>query len=190
MQGPKALPGTYKVKMTVDGESTEREFEILKSPNASMSIADMQAKFDFLMKVRDKVTEAHEAITAMRYAKEQMEQVSDRLKSNEDMQTVLEKAKEINEKITEVEKTLYQTKNKSRQDPLNYPIRLTNKLAHLNSLEGMSDHAPTEQSEAFRKEVTSKIDTELAKWQAIRENDIRQFDAIVKQKSVDAVMLK
>lgn len=190
MQGPKALPGTYKVKMTVDGESTEREFEILKSPNASMSMADMQAKFDFLMKVRDKVTEAHESITAMRYAKEQMEQVSDRLKSNEDMQTVLEKAKEINEKITEVEKTLYQTKNKSRQDPLNYPIRLTNKLAHLNSLEGMSDHAPTEQSEAFRKEVTSKIDTELAKWQAIRENDIPQFNVIVKQKSVDAVMLK
>ncbi|SDG64625.1 WD40/YVTN/BNR-like repeat-containing protein [Psychroflexus sediminis] len=190
MQGPKAMPGIYKVKITVDGESSEREFEILKNPKASMSIADMQAKFDFLMQVSSKVTEAHEAIADMRSAKAQIEEVSDRLKSDQNMKGLVEKAKEINEKITEVEKALYQTKNSSRQDPLNYPIKLTNKLAHLNSLEGMSDHAPTSQSVAFRKEVTSKIDAELARWQNIRQNAIPEFNAMVKQKSVDAVILE
>ncbi|NEV93990.1 glycosyl hydrolase [Psychroflexus sp. YR1-1] len=190
MQGPKAMPGTYKVKMTVEGESSEREFEILKDPRASMSIADMQAKFEFLMKVSSKVTEAHEAIADMRSAKAQIKQVSDRLKSDENMKGLVEKAKDINEKITEVEKALYQTKNQSRQDPLNYPIKLTNKLAHLNSLEGMSDHAPTSQSEAFRKEVSAKIDAELASWQNIRQTAIPEFNAMVKQKSVDAVILE
>lgn len=190
MNGPKALPGNYKVKLTVDGNSVEREFKILKDPGASMRIDDMQAKFDFLIKVRNKVSEAHEAITAMRSAKAQIQQVADRLTSDEDMKALVEKAELINEKISEVEKALYQTKNQSRQDPLNYPIKLTNKLAHLNSLEGMSDFAPTAQSEAFRKEVSAKIDVELEKWKDILKSDIPDFNAMVKEKAVDAVILE
>jgi hypothetical protein len=103
---------------------------------------------------------------------------------------VVEKAKNINKSISEVENALYQTKNKSRQDPLNYPIKLTNKLAHLNSLEGMSDFAPTSQSELFRIEVSAKIDVELAKWKSIQQKDIPELNAMVKEKSVDAVILK
>lgn len=189
MQGPKAIPGEYKVKMTVNNESSEHEFEILKDPRASMSIEDMQAKFNFLIKVRNKVSEAHVAITNMRSAKAQIKQISDRLNSNNDMKKLVEKAKAVNKKISKVEKALYQTKNKSRQDPLNYPIKLTNKLAHLNSLEGMSDFAPTAQSEAFRKEVSAKIDDQLIKWKQIQNTDIPEFNAMVKQNSVDAVIL-
>ena len=190
MQGPKALPGDYSVKLTVDGESMQSDFKILKDPRSTATDIDMQAKYAFLMKVSSKVSESHEAITDMRSAKAQINQVIDRLKDNEDYKDVLDKAKAINTSISEVEKALYQTKNKSRQDPLNYPIQLTNKLAHLNSLEGMSDFAPTAQSEAFRKEVTAKIDTELAKWRAIQQTDIPELNKLVKSKSVDAVILK
>lgn len=189
MQGPLALPGNYKVKMTVNGESLIREFEILKDPRASMSITDMQAKFDFLIKVRDKVTEAHEAIAKMRLAKVQINQILSRLESSKDFKDLKEKTKAIYEKISDVEKALYQTKNESQQDPLNYPIKLTNKLAHLNSLEGMSDFAPTAQSKAFREEISTKIDIELAKWRDIKQNDIPEINALVKQKSVDAIIL-
>jgi len=190
MQGPKALPGNYKVKLSVDGKAMESDFEILKDPRSTATMADMQAKFDFLMKVSSKVSESHEAIAEMRSAKAQINQVIDRLKDKEVFEDVVEKAKTINKSISEVEKALYQTKNKSRQDPLNYPIKLTNKLAHLNSLEGMSDFAPTAQSEAFRKEVTAKIDMELAKWKAIQMSEIPELNTLIKEKSVDAVILK
>lgn len=190
MQGPKAMPGDYSVKLMVNGNSQEQKFKILKDPRASMSLADMQAKFDFLIQVRDKVSEAHEAISDMRSAKAQIQEVSDRLKSQEDMEELVEKAEAVIEDISIIEKALYQTKNKSRQDPLNYPIKLTNKLAHLSSLEGMSDFAPTTQSEEFRKEVTAKINAELAKWQDIRVTDIPAFNAMVKEKEVDAVILE
>lgn len=73
MNGQEALPGNYKVKMTVDGKSIEREFKILKDTGSSMRIDDMQAKFDFLIKVRNKVSDAHEVITAMRSAKAQIQ---------------------------------------------------------------------------------------------------------------------
>lgn len=189
MQGPEALPGSYRVKMIVNGETMEREFDILKDPRSSMSLDDMQAKFDFLTKVRLKVSEAHEAIAKMRSVKDQINQLTDRLKSDENMKDLIEQAKTINDKISDIETALYQTKNESRQDPLNYPIKLTNKLAHLNSLEGMSDFAPTEQSKAFRKEVTAKINDELAKWQHIQQKDIPKLNLLVKEKAIDAVIL-
>lgn len=190
MQGAKALPGNYKVKLTVDGKSMESDFQILKDPRSTATMADMQAKFDFLMKVNTKVSEAHEAITKMRSAKVQIDQVIEKLKSNDKYKDLSEKAESIKTSISEVEKALYQTKNKSRQDPLNYPIKLTNKLAHLNSLEGMSDFAPTAQSEAFRKEITAKIDDELAKWKSIQQNDIPELNILVKENAVDAIILK
>jgi hypothetical protein len=125
----------------------------------------------------------------MRSVKDQINQLTDRLKSDENMKDLIEQAKTINDKISDIETALYQTKNESRQDPLNYPIKLTNKLAHLNSLEGMSDFAPTEQSKAFRKEVTAKINDELAKWQHIQQKDIPKLNLLVKEKAIDAVIL-
>ncbi|MBK8516224.1 MAG: hypothetical protein IPL55_08010 [Saprospiraceae bacterium] len=67
---------------------------------------------------------------------------------------------------TDVEKNLYQTKNKSGQDPLNFPIKLTNKLAHLNSMMsiGVNDFPPTESMYQVRDELTGLIDSELKKW--------------------------
>jgi photosystem II stability/assembly factor-like uncharacterized protein len=190
MQGPKVLPGDYKVKLTVDDKSMESDFEILKDPRSSATLADMHAKFLFLKKVNEKVSEAHEAITDMRYAKVQINQLIERYKSYNDLKEIVDKSKAINKSISEVEKALYQTKNQSRQDPLNYPIKLTNKLAHLNSLEGMSDFAPTSQSEAFRKEVTSKIDSQLLKWKKIRENELPALNQMVKEAQIDAIILK
>jgi hypothetical protein len=189
MQGPQAVPGNYKVKLTVDGESQEQEFEILKDPRTTATLADMQAKFDFLMEVRDKVSETHEAIADIRRVRKQMQQVTEKVKGQEDMKDVVEKAKEIDKKMKAVEEELYQTKNQSRQDPLNYPIKLSNKLAHLNSLEGMSDFKPTKQSLSFQKEVSSQIDAQLSQWKEILEKEVPAFNELVRQKAVDAIIL-
>ncbi len=189
LQGPRALPGTYKVKMTVNGEAQEQTFEILKDPRLTATDADMQAKFDFLRNVGSKVSEAHEAIANMRAANAQITAMTARLKDKEAHKEVLDQAKALQDKMKAVEEALYQTKNRSGQDPLNFPIKLTNKLAHLNSLEGGSDFAPTTQAEAFRQEVTAKIDAELAKWKEIVEKDVPAFNQLVKQKAIDALIL-
>ncbi|MDN4166216.1 glycosyl hydrolase [Cytophagales bacterium LB-30] len=189
MAGPKSVPGTYKVKMTVNGQAQEQTFEILKDPRSSATQEDMQKQFDYMLAVSQKVTEAHEAIESMRKVKAQVSQLSERLKDKEDMKDLVEKGKEINKQLTAVEEALYQTKNRSGQDPLNYPIRLTNKLAHLNSLTGMGDAAPTEQAEAYRKEVTALIDAELAKYKAVMETEIPAFNQLAKEKALEALLV-
>lgn len=191
MNGPRALPGSYKVKLTVNGKAIESDFEILKDPRASSTDSDMKAQFDFLQEVIAKVSETHTAIKKIRTVREQVNRAIDPVKDQKDaMKDVLDKAKEIQDNMKKIEEALYQTKNRSGQDPLNFPIRLNNKLAHLNSLAGSGNSRPTDQMVAFKKEVTTEIDTQLTSLDKILKEDVPAFNALVKQKNIDAVVIK
>lgn len=189
-RGPRAVPGTYKVKFTVGDQVQEQEFEILPDPRSSSSIADMQEQFDFMIAVRDKLTETHDAIIDIRKVRGQLGQLKDRIADAEDMDDVMDKMKQINKDMKAVEEALYQTKNRSRQDPLNFPIKLNNKLAHVGALNSRGDFKPTEQSKEFFQEVSGNINEQLDKWKNIREKDIPELNNMVKQKSVDAINIK
>lgn len=191
LNGPRALPGTYKVRLTVDGKVQETEFEILKDPRSDATDADMKAQFEFTQDVLAKVSETHNAIKKIRQAREQINRAIDPIKDQKEaMKDVLDKAKAIQDQMKTIEETLYQTKNRSGQDPLNFPIRLNNKLAHLNSLASSGNFAPTEQMVAFKNEITAEIDKHLNSLKKIFDEEIPAFNNLVKQRNIDAVVLK
>ena len=185
--GPTAIPGEYTVKMTVNGAELMQDFKIIPDPRASASQEDYQAQFDFLIDVRDKLTETHEGIINIRKAKAQ---INDVLSKVEDNEALTEYGKEMIKDMGEIEKTLYQTKNESGQDPLNFPIRLNNKLGHLASLEGIGNYPPTDASLAFYEEATAQIDEQLEMLNEIFETRIDEFNKMVREADVDAVKLE
>lgn len=190
MAGPQALPGRYGVRLVVGTDSMEQPWELKADPRLRISPADLRAQFDFLIRVRDKVSETHEAIEAMRDARAQLRTFTARLPADSAYASLRDGAKELIEAITQVEEALYQTQNRSGQDPLNYPIRLNNKLTHLGTLTGMGQARPTDQAEAFYAEVTAAIDAELAHWHKLRSEAIPAFNAQVRAGAVDAIWLK
>jgi photosystem II stability/assembly factor-like uncharacterized protein len=190
LAGPRAVPGKYKVKLTVNGKSQEQEFEILKNPNSSASVADMQAQFDYLQDLRNKVTETHESITKIREIRSQLKAYNKRLAGDDEMKDIVKKSKSIIKELTNIEETLYQTKNRSGQDPLNFPIRLNNKLAHLNSLVSIGDFKPTEQAVAVKNEIWGFIDTELKRLKKVVDEDIPALNKMIKEKEVDAISVE
>lgn len=143
LSGPKAVPGNYMVELDVNGTKQSHVFEILADPRQKISSADMQAQFDFLIEVRDKMTETHEAIKDIRKTRTVINGLINTLKSDSTKANLVKAGKAIVKTISDIEKALYQTKNRSGQDPLNFPIRLNNKLGHLSSLMGIGNHAPT-----------------------------------------------
>ncbi|MFN9501787.1 MAG: WD40/YVTN/BNR-like repeat-containing protein [Chryseotalea sp.] len=190
LTGPKAVPGTYKAKLTVNGQVQEVSFEIVKDPRTSGTQADIQAQFDFLLQVRDKLSETNLAVKKIRSAREQINRVTEPMKGKDDMKDVTTLAKTILDDMKKIEEALYQTKNRSNQDPLNYPIRLNNKLAGLGSEASGSDYAPTEQVKAVYKEIAGKIDVQLAALNKILNEELPKLNTLIKQKNVDAVVLK
>jgi hypothetical protein len=89
----------------------------------------------------------------------------------------------------EIEKALYQTKNQSRQDPLNFPVRLNDKLAGVGGLAAIGDFAPTQQDYAVRDELTAAIDAELAKLEQLWQADLPALNEQVLAAAVPAVSI-
>ncbi len=189
MSGPKALPGIYTAKLSVNENVQETTFEIVKDPRTDATMDDLQQQFDFLISVRDKLSETNNAITKIREARKQMNLATSKMKGDE-FSDLHKKAKSILKSMKVIEEALYQTKNQSRQDPLNFPIRLNNKLGHLNSLVSAGDYKPTASAVEFKKEVTALIDAELKKLKEVFETEVPAFNKMVKEKEVDAVILQ
>lgn len=190
LRGPRALPGDYTVRLTVGGQVSEQPLRILKDPRVTSTDAELVAQFDFIREVQAKVSEAHEAIVEIREIRKQLTAFAERIKGDDTKKALAEKLKSIDKAMTAVEEALYQTKNRSGQDPLNYPIRLTNKLAAVASLVGYGEYPPTEQAIAVKNELTPLIDAELAKFRQIKATELPAFNAMVRDQGIEAVILK
>ncbi len=183
LAGPKMLPGDYSVELVFNSDTLSQFFNILKDPRVKYSNFELKSQFDFITSVNAKVSEAHDAIKEMRALKTQMKDAKKRF----DNEKVSDAISEIDSILTKVEKELYQTKNKSRQDPLNYPIRLTNKLAHLNSLCQVGDAPPTASMFEVRDEISALIDIELAEYEELKSKRIPELNAIIKNEISDFI---
>ena len=190
MDGPKAIPGEYKVSLVTDNAEMVQDFEILKDPRSTATDKDLKEQFSFLQSLVDKISKTHNAIEDLRTTKSQISEVLEQIAEVEDAEKVEELGEEIKKDLTAVEERLYQTKNRSSQDPLNFPIRLNNKLAHLNSLMAVGDFSPTDSALKFRDEITKEIDKELEKLREIYSEKVPEFNQMVKNLEWNPVEVK
>lgn len=189
-QGPRITPGIYTVRLTANGQTQTQSFEVKRDPRVQASPADFAKQLDLLLKIRDKVSETHNAITQIRQVRSQLEDLQKRVQGQAGAQKIVDAAKTLNGKLTAVEEELYQTKNQSSQDPLNFPIRLNNKLAALGGVVGSSDDAPTEQDYAVYEEIVAKIDAQLRRLDQVMKTDLPAFNRLVRETEVPAVVVK
>ncbi|QTE22087.1 VPS10 domain-containing protein [Polaribacter cellanae] len=189
LSGPMALPGNYKVELTVNDKKMTQNFNILRNPTSEATQSDMKAQFDFINDINTKMTEIHKALKNVKKVRSQVGVLQKSIKDKEKHKALLDYADTLVKDMTKIEETLYQTKSKSGQDPLNYPIRLNNKLAHLNSLTRIGNYAPTQQAIDFKNEITKEIDAELAKLNTLFVNGVRELNQKVKESDIDLIQL-
>ena len=190
LNGPMALPGNYTVELSKNGKSVSKDFAILEDPRSTVSPEDLKAQFDFIVEVRDKLTEIHKAIKNIATIKDEVKNLKAAVTDKDTNKDLLDFADDLVKKITVIENNLYQTKNKSNQDPLNFPIKLNNKLAHLNSLTAMGNYQPTDQAVAFKNEIIKEIDDQLAALFELFDTDVKTLNQKVKESAVDLIRIK
>jgi photosystem II stability/assembly factor-like uncharacterized protein len=176
--GMRVLPGTYTAKLTVGDQSMTATFEVKQDPRNSASAADLKAQFDFVESTLGKLSEVNEQITKIRDVRKQLGDIKKRVGKEKESKPIVDAANDLDKKMTAVEEALYQTKNKSSQDPLNYPIRLNDKLAGVGDSAATGFYAPTAQQIAVRDELMTQIDAQLAKLKAIWDTDLPAFNKL------------
>ncbi|HSW29651.1 MAG TPA: hypothetical protein VLH75_09245 [Longimicrobiales bacterium] len=187
--GPAVLPGRYQIRLTVDGSSQSRDFEIKMNPRAAaagVTLADLQARHELATRIRDRVSEANGAVVKMRALKTA---VDDRLgrSDNAELQTL---GGVVKERLSGVESQIYQVKNRSSQDPLNYPIMLNNKLAALLNLVEDSETRPTDQSYAVFETLSGALGDELEQMNLVITQDLARLNELLRQLGLDPIDLE
>ena len=184
--GMVAAPGEYFYKLKVGKDSAEGNFLLLADPNYKCSQQDYEAQFDFLKKVMDKFNEVQKGIKNIRDVRSQVtgfvgKQGKDCPKELKDM------ADSISKQLTKVEETLYQTKSKSGQDVLNYPIRLNDKLGGVFNSANSGNMAPSKQVKDVYEVLSAQCDEQLNQLKKIMEEDVVKFNQLIRDKALPVI---
>jgi photosystem II stability/assembly factor-like uncharacterized protein len=189
--GPIAIPGNYQVRLTVQGKTYTAPIEIKPDPRLTSHVTqqDLQDQLGLLLKIRDDVTRAHDAINQIRDIRAQITALNKRLDGQPQSKAVAEAGKQLDKKMTEVEEVLVQTKAKSNQDVLNYPIRLNNYLVALGGVVESAEGKPTRVSYEVFETLNRQLDEQLGKWKQILSSDIPAYNETVQKQSVPAIVV-
>jgi photosystem II stability/assembly factor-like uncharacterized protein len=187
-QGPVAPPGTYKVRMIVDGRPVGTEtFALKKDPRTKVTQADLLTQFEFLQQVRTRLTEANDAVKTIRWVKSQLDDREKRMtgQAQTDFHAM---AAKLRDELSVVEDSIYQTKNRSGQDPLNYPIRLNNKIAALAGVAGSAEARPTKQTSDVMTILSVQLSGELKKMKTSLDGRLPEINATLRKVNLPEIV--
>ncbi|MDC3050733.1 glycosyl hydrolase [bacterium] len=185
LNGAKAVPGTYQVRLSVNNFEFKNSFEILRARTSESTVDQMREQFNFVNQINKTLSKAHQSIKKIRKTKLKLNEFLTNFSDNKDAENIIKKANFLIDSLSTVENALYQTKNESRQDPLNFPIKLTNKLGHIADLVSMNDFPPTDQDKKLMTELTEKIDKEIEIFNKLMTNDVSEFNLSFKKLQLD-----
>jgi photosystem II stability/assembly factor-like uncharacterized protein len=172
--GPAAQPGRYTVRLTVDGREQAKPLVVRRNPLfKDVTDADLRAQFALAIKIRDKVSEANGAVVQVRGIKRE---AADRIAKNNDAK-LKETGDKLATKLSDVEDDLYQVKNRSGQDPLNFPIKINNRLANLQRVVSSADGRPIANAPVLFAEYTKQLDVQIGRLQQVITTDLAAFNA-------------
>jgi len=185
LTGPRVAPGKYQVRLTVDGKTQTQSFEVKKDPRLATTSEEYAKQVSLALQLRDKLSETNNGVIRVREARKQLEDYTKR-----DDKRVADAAAALVKKLTAVEEELYQTKNRASEDPLNYPIKLNNKLAGVLSAVNMSDDQPTNQDYMVYEDLATRVNAQLKSLNSLLSSDLAAFNKLIHDSNVPAVQIK
>ena len=188
--GLKAAPGNYSIRIISDKkDSSETSFSILANPNYKTTEQEYDQQFAFLSTVKDKFNEMQKAIRNIREVRKQINDFM-ALQGKDTVKEIKILGDTINKRMTKIEEALYQTKAKSGQDVLNYPIRLNDKIAGLYNYAASGNYAPTVQVKEAYADLSGQADAELGKLKTIFLVDIPRLNQLIREKQLPVIGVK
>jgi hypothetical protein len=185
---PKAAPGKYTARFRYVNDSADVPFVIKADPNYKMTEIEYDEQVNFLMKVSDKFSEIQKAIKDIRLIRSQLNDFTTRADSSgKDLKPL---ADSINKKLTTVEEALYQTKAKSGQDVLNYPIRLNDKISGLFDYASSGNNPPSQQAIESFNYLSGEADKHLNTLKQVMQNEVKRFNQFIYQRSIPVIGVK
>jgi len=181
--GPTALPGTYQARLNVDGRTLTQPITVKKHPMFNVSDADLRAQFELASRIRDKVNEANDAIIQIRRIKAQL---ADRVQraNSADVKAI---AEQFAKEMSAVEEDVYQVRNQSNQDPLNFPIKTNNRLASLLRVVQAGEGKPLGNAEPIFNDLQAELKAQTDRLQRVLGTYLPRFNQLAQRLGIDPI---
>jgi photosystem II stability/assembly factor-like uncharacterized protein len=189
VSGPKAAPGNYFYKVKADKDSAEGNFVIKANPVYKLSQQDYEEQFNFLITIKDKFNDIQKAIKNIQTLRKQITDFTEK-QGKDYPKEIKQQADTINKQMTAIEEALHQTKAKSGQDVLNFPIRLDDKISGLYDFASSGNAAPAKQVKDTYAELAAQADVQLNALKKIMEEDVMKLNALIREKALPVIGLK
>jgi hypothetical protein len=183
-KGPKVMPGNYQATLSIDGKKSSIDFVVLPDPRLKNTQEDYKKQLDYLLKVRDKVSEANQAILDIRTIKKDLIYIKEKLGNQSLYKDLLIQAEELEREITKIENQIHQTKNIARQDALNYGIKVNNRLAFLLADQQLGDFPPTDQAEEVYDVLAKELDGYLNQLKPLIKTGVETLNAEAQKRQI------
>jgi photosystem II stability/assembly factor-like uncharacterized protein len=187
LTGPVVPPGRYEVELGVGDRTVTAPFEIRVDPLVKATPADLEAQCLFLLRVRDKLSETHDAINQMREVRRQVEEWMRRAAGHSAEAQVREAGRGLVAAIGALEQDLVEPRAQAEGDRLHFPSRLNVKLAGLSSVAATADAAPTRQALDVFQELSARADREIGRWHALRDGEVAAFGQLVVRTGIPSI---
>jgi hypothetical protein len=184
VQGPRVAPGHYQVRITADGKTQTAQFDVKPDPRLKTTPEEYAKQLSLALQVRDKLSETNAGVVRIREVRRQLEEFTKR-----DDKTVAEAARALIGKLTAIEEDLYQTKNRASEDPLNFPIKLNNRIAYVLGTVANSESQPTAQSYMVYEDLASQVNAKLRALSGLLTNDVAAFNKTLRDSNVPVVVV-
>ena len=148
-----------------------------------VSKRDLKEQYQLASQIRDKTSSANEAVIQIRHIREQ---IYNRLKKTKDFQ-IGKLSTDLIANLTKIEEALYQTKNESGQDPLNFPIRLNNRLASLRRSVENGDAKPTNGAYKVFHELSMELKEHLNTLDDLLTQNLNSLNERLTRKELEPV---
>jgi len=189
--GPKAPPGQYYVKLISNKKDSSLEsFTIKANPNYKLTDEQYQEQFNFVITVRDKFSEIQKAIKNIGMIRSQISDFWGRQGKDSTYKPINTLSDSIVSRMTRIEEALYQTKAKSGQDVLNYPIRLNDKIGGIYGYAVSGNYAPTKQVKEAYALLAAQADDQLNKLKVILNVDVPKLNQMIREKQLPLIGVK
>jgi hypothetical protein len=168
------------VRLSLGKDSAEQPFTVKADPNYKLTQADYEAQFAFLRQVQAKFNEIQQAILDIRSLRSQLSDFIGR-QGSACPADVQQAADSLSHQLTAIEEKLYQTRARSGQDVLNYPIRLNDKIAGVFNAANSGNMAPSKQNREVYAELTAQANQQLDRLSKLKQEDLEQFNELVRR---------
>ena len=188
--GPIAVPGTYQVRLAAGDHTLTRSFEIRKDPRLGVTDDDLRAQFEFLVEVRDSITDVHDAVLDVREIRAQVQEWVSRTEGLRGSGSLAGAARELNTELDRIEDALIQWRAEAYEDTFHFPVQLNNQLATVADLANMAPAAPTRQTRERFAELRAKAEEQLGRLDRVKSQECALFSDALRELGIPPIRVR